>query len=877
VLENKGLSASEVEISRQKHGANKLNDYKRRSFLKSFISNLSDPIIRVLIIALFINIVFMFPNINWFESGGIALSIIISTLVSTISEYSSENAFEKLKEKNKNISCIAIRDGKKSEISSEDIVVGDLIIVKAGELIYADGELIEGEIMADESALTGESAEILKKNKSRLLKGSVVCQGFGIMRVTEVGESTYYGKVAKDLSSDTRPSPLKHRLSSLAKSISKLGYIFAGLIAFAYLFNVFAIDSKMIWSEIVLKLTDVKFLLSELLKALTLAMSIVVVAVPEGLPMMITVVLSSNMKKMIRDNVLVRKMVGIETAGNISLLFTDKTGTLTEGNLKVKELHTIDNSVKSLSALKESPIIRKYVTLCANYCNDASYDGKKSIGSDATDRAILDYFIKDKPNAKIIERIHFDSSKKYSATVVESDDVTYTLFKGAPEKLINCSNQVLNSKGEIAPITNTDRGKLLSKLKSLAGASYRVVALGIKVENNDTELDKIIFIGLLAIRDKIRKEVPEAIKEVSCAGVGVVMITGDNADTATVIAKECGIISRYTGRELVLTGDQLSNMSDNEIAKILPRVAVIARALPSDKSRLVKISQANGYVVGMTGDGINDAPSLKLADVGFAMGSGTDIAKEASDVIISNNNFASIVKAILYGRTIFHSIRKFIVFQLTMNLGAVGISFLGPFIGVDSPVTITQMLWVNIIMDTLGALAFAKEPSRKEYMLEKPKPRDEKILTSTMLKRVLCTGGYILALCVWFLKSDTLPMLLNRGDDKYILSAFFAMFIFTGIFVCFISRTERINILSRIGENKAFVAIMILISFLQLSFIYFGGELFRATPLMLDDLITIILISQSVVIFDFARKLLNKRRKLNYKIRKKLGGNKNVK
>lgn len=876
-MQSQGLSTIEVKNSREKYGANKLNEYKRKSFIKSFISNLSDPIIKVLIIALFINVVFMFPNVNWFESGGIAFSIIIATLVSTISEYSSENAFEKLREKNKNVKCIAIRDGKEKEILSEEIVANDVLIINAGELIYADGELIEGEILVDESALTGESIEIKKQLKSKLLKGSIIGKGQGKMLVTAVGESTYYGRVAKELSIDTRPSPLKHRLSQLAKNISKLGYIFAALVALAYLFNVFVIDSKMIWSEVLFKITNIKFLLSELLNALTLGISIVVVAVPEGLPMMITVVLSSNMKKMIKDNVLVRKMVGIETSGNVNLLFTDKTGTLTEGQLKVKEIHTIDEKFVGISSLKNSPEIEKYFTLCACYCNDASYDGKRAIGSDATDRAILEYFIKHKQSATLMEKIHFDSEKKYSATVIEYEGRAHTLFKGAPEKIINNSTKVLNSKGEIIKNTDTYKGKLLSKLKSLADNSYRVVALGIKTEANNTELDKITFVGLLAIQDKIRKEVPKAIKQVTEAGVGVIMITGDNPDTARVVARECGIISNKTARSVVLTGSQLSSMSDDEIAEILPQVAVIARALPSDKSRLVKISQKNGYIVGMTGDGINDAPSLKLADVGFAMGSGTDVAKEASDIIISNNNFASIVKAILYGRTIFQSIRKFIVFQLTMNLGAVGISLLGPFIGVENPVTITQMLWVNIIMDTLGALAFAKEPSREEYMKEKPKPRNEKILSSNMLKLVLLRGLFILALCVWFLKSDALPMLLCRGDDTYILSAFFAMFIFTGIFVCFISRTARINILSGISKNVAFVVIMLLISLMQISFIYFGGELFRATPLIFSDLVTVILISFSVVIFDFITKLLYKRVKFKNKIKKYSGGKENVK
>ena len=872
-----GLNSSQVKIAREKYGANKFGEYKRKSFIKSFISNLGDPIIRVLILALLINVIFMFPNVNWFESGGIAASIIIATLVSTISEYSSENAFEKLRDKSKNTKCIAIRDGVETEILSEEIVCGDLLVINTGELIFADGELVEGEITVDESALTGESLDIKKKVKSKLLKGSAVCWGRGKMIAQAVGESTYYGKVARDLSSDKRPSPLKHRLTQLAKTISRLGYVFAALVAFAYLFNVFIIDSKMIGSEIILKLTNIKFLFSELLNALTLAISIVVVAVPEGLPMMITVVLSSNMKKMINDNVLVRKMVGIETSGNINLLFTDKTGTLTEGKLKVKEIHLLDKKYSSIASLKSNPAVEKYVSLCACYCNDASYGAKGALGSDATDRAILEFFVKSKPGARVINKIPFDSSKKYSASAVEAFNSSFALFKGAPEKLINASSKIMNSNGENVEMNDTYRAKMLSRLKELADMSYRVVGIGIREEHNSLLLEQITFVGLIAIKDKVRKEVPKAICQVTNAGIGVIMITGDNPDTARAVAKECGIISPSTNRELVVTGSELDNMSDDEISQILPKIAVIARALPSDKSRVVTISQNNGYIVGMTGDGINDAPSLKLADVGFAMGSGTDVAKEAGDIIITDNNFASIVKSILYGRTVFLSIRKFIVFQLTMNLAAVGISFLGPFIGVESPVTITQMLWVNIIMDTLGALAFAKEPAKDEYMREKPKKRDEKILSSNMLRTVLARGAYILALCVWFLKSESLPMLLKRGDDSYILSAFFAVFIFMGVFVCFISRTDRINILSGISKNKSFVIIMAIISLMQISFIYFGGELFRAVPLELSDLIRVILIAFSVVIFDFMRKLLIKRGKFKNKIKKYSGGKENAK
>lgn len=863
-----GLTKEEVISSREKYGENRLQEYKRKSFFKCYLLNLSDPIIKVLIGALFINIIFMFPNINWFESGGILSSIIIATLVSTVSEYSSENTFEKLKEQNDNITAIVKRGGDVCEIKSEEVVVGDLCVISAGVGIVADGVITQGELYVDESALTGESNEVHKKIGDNLLKGSLALGGSCEMCVSMVGESTYYGKVARELRSDTRPSPLKKRLGRLAKSISRLGYLAAGLIAFAYLFNIFVIDTGFSWQKTLELCSNGKFVVSKLISALTLAVSIVVVAVPEGLPMMITVVLSSNMKKMMADKVLVRKLVGIETSGNINLLFTDKTGTLTEGRLKVKEIFSANGEkYTSLAGLKKEPSFEKYVTLCASFCNNASLNGKKAIGSDAMDRCLKEFFAETKENAIVKKKIPFDSTKKYSCVEVEGAFGSMALFKGAPEKIISCSTKYIDTDGSFKDLTGEKLRCLQESLNSLGKRAYRVVALAIK-PSGFAELNDLVFVSLVAIRDKIRKEVPGAISLVQGAGVGVVMITGDNPETAKAIAKECGIISLYSKRDLVLTGAMLEKMTDSEVGNILPRLAVVARALPSDKSRLVRIAQERGYVVGMTGDGINDSPSLKAADVGFGMGSGTEVAKEACDIVIVDNNFVSITKAILYGRTIFESIRKFIVFQLTMNFAAVGISLLGPFIGVDNPVTVTQMLWVNIIMDTLGALAFAKEPHLPEYMQRQPKSCNEQIISREMVKQIASTAIYVLLLCVWFLKSDTLPMLLCRGDDKYILSAFFAMFIFTGIFACFTARTTRVNILANISKNKSFLFIMAMISVMQMAFIYFGGDTFRSVPLALEDLVKVIMISFTVVIFDFVRKLLGK---LLYKGEKRCG------
>ncbi|MBQ8546435.1 MAG: calcium-translocating P-type ATPase, PMCA-type [Clostridia bacterium] len=856
-----GLTTDQVMASREAHGTNKLGEYKKKGFIKSFFSNLNDPIIKVLIVALFLNIIFMFPKINWLESFGIATSIFIATFVSTISEYSSENAFEKLRQKSGNEQTFVKRAEGVSKIPMEEVVVGDIVLLEAGMGVPADCTLYLGAISVDESSLTGESCEMEKstqEGKNEVLKGSLVTSGYGEAIVSRVGASTYYGRVACELSRETRPSPLKKRLSHLARSISRLGYLLAIVTAFAYLFNVFVIDSHFVFSDTLAKLSDIKFVFSKLLGALSLAVSITVVAVPEGLPMMITVVLSSNMKKMARDNVLVRKMVGIETSGNINLLFTDKTGTLTEGKLKVKEIYNAQNERMTTHAIKNNPIFKEYLTLCAYFCTNAKENGTEIIANDSVETALLEYSSFYKPRARLVSKNPFDSVKKYSACTVKHEGMDLTIIKGAPEKIIGASSSYLTQDGEILPLGEDNLRSIRARLKELTSKSYRVIAIGIKEGKCDTSPTKITFLCLIALRDRVRREVPEAIRSVQGAGVGVVMITGDNIDTAAAVAKECGIISPRSKRNLVISASELNQMSDKELENILPQLAVVARALPSDKTRLVSVSQHAKYVVGMTGDGINDAPSLKSADVGFAMGSGTDVAKEAGDIVIKDNNFASIVKAILYGRTIFNSIRRFIQFQLIMNFSAVGISLLGPFIGVDTPVTIIQMLWINIIMDTLGALAFACEPPLKKYMNELPKGHDEKILSKQMIKTIAITSFYVLSLCVWFLKSDTLAMILSNGSEKYLLSAFFAMFIFTGVFVCFLSRTDNLNVFSNIGKNKSFILIMLLVSLCQISFIYFGGEALRTVPLKLADLASIILISFTVIIFDLLRKLISK-------------------
>ena len=434
----------------------------------------------------------------------------------------------------------------------------------------------------------------------------------------------------------------------------------------------------------------------------------------------------------------------------------------------------------------------------------------------------------------------FSSEKKISS-VAFTDGSTF--IKGAPEIVLSKVEYSLNSEGQRVPF---QRGEIEAKLREETLRGNRVIAAAMKCR----EENSYVFLALIVLKDMLRRDVKEAVFDIQRAGVQIVMLTGDGKETAMAIAEECGII-RHRAGEISLTSSELNKMSDEEVKKIIPHLCVLARALPQDKTRLVRLSQELELVVGMTGDGINDAPSLKLSDVGFAMGSGADIAKAAGDIVIQNNSMMAISKSILYGRTIFKSIKKFIRFQLVMNFAACGVSLFGQLFGIDSPITIIQMLWVNIIMDTLGGLAFAGEPALEYYMRERPKTRSEPILTGKMLGNVLISGAYTLVLCLAFLKLDFFSRaFVGRDGNARFLTAFYALFIFLGIFNCFIARSERVWLFSNITKNRLFVIIMIIIALIQVIMIYCGGELFRAVPLRIEELLSVILLAFTIIPFD---------------------------
>ena len=859
-IEN-GLSNEEVLKSREKNGSNIITNKKKNTFLEMFISSLGDPIIRILIIALGIKLVFLIKDFDWYETVGIVIAIFLASFISTISEYGSEKAFEKLQENASKIKCRVKRNGKTDEINIDDVVVGDIVLLEAGDKVPADGVLIKGELLVDESSLNGETREIKKEaiksyqqvsEKNTVFRGTVIYGKTGIMKVTTVGDNTFYGKIAQELQESTPDSPLKIRLRHLAQIISRIGYVGAILVSLSYLFSMIVIKNNFNLTLIKETISNFPLMIGYILYALTLSVTIIVVAVPEGLPMMITLVLSSNMKKMLKSNVMVRKMTGIETAGSLNILFTDKTGTLTKG--KMEMLYFMGTDFKKYHDENSLKVYKKYYDIIKKsiiYNNASSYteDKKNIIGGNITDRAILKFIKSDtNKNINILDTTPFDSKNKYSSTTI-FDKEKINLIKGAPEKiLVNCAYYYDNN-GDIKRLLN--KKNIESKLKDETSKGSRIIAFA---TSKTKGLSNLTLVGFAIIKDDVRKEAIEGLKLIDKAHIQTVMITGDNKDTAIAIGKEVGIIKNNS--DIIMTSEELNRLSDEELKKILPHLRVIARSLPQDKSRLIKVSQDANLVVGMTGDGVNDAPALKRADVGFSMGSGTEVAKEASDIIILDDNLYSISQAILFGRTIFKSIRKFIIFQLTVNICAVSLSIIGPFIGIETPVTVIQMLWINMVMDTFAGLAFSFEPPLNEYMDEYPKKKDEKIINKYMWHEIIFTGIYSSLLCILFLKLPIISKIFRDGqNNEYLMSAFFGLFIFIGIFNCFNARTHRLNLFAHLYKNKPFVAVILFIVIIQILLIYYGGNLFRTVGLNLKEFQFMILLAFSVIPVDWCRKI----------------------
>lgn len=862
-MEKKGLTDEQVERSRSQYGSNKLTQIPPEPLWKKILGGFKDPMIMILLVALVVQVVLFFlKQAEWFEPVGILVAILIANGVSSVSESKQEKkasvlkAEEEAKEKVK-----VLRNGQLIEVHVSEIVVGDIVYLQAGDKIPADGLIIDGEIKVDQAALNGETEEAAKipyvegesydvkdlLNQYYAYRGTTVCGGEAYMEIKVVGDKTLFGELALEVQEDTRKTPLQVKLGKLAKQISIFGYI--GAVAI-----IIGILAKTLISGSIP--TDVYEWIRLIMNAVTVAVTIIVCAVPEGLPMLTSILLSFQSLRMAKDNVLVRKINGLETAGSLSILFSDKTGTITEGKLSVVELATGDViKYDSFSALPPALVTDLVAGIGLN--NSAVVSGKEVIGGNSTDRALMSFLM----NADAVKSMNkeevrnfnaFDSNKKCSSITLSRDQKFVTYIKGAPEKIIERCNKYLDNKGQERELT--EQNYLISYLDAQAGRSMRLLAVAKR--DGETDDGELTLICVISIRDNVRKEAATAIKEVQNAGIQVVMVTGDRKETAVAIAKEAGLVT--DPEDVVLTSAELAEKSDEELKELLPHLRVVARALPSDKSRLVKAAQELNLVVGMTGDGVNDSPALKKADVGFAMGSGTEVAKEAGDITILDDNFSSIEKAILYGRTMFKSIRKFLIFQLTVNIAAVLICFLGPLFGENVILTVIQLLMINLAMDTLAAIAFGSEPALKEYMRDKPVPRSASIVNREMFVEILLGAFYITFICLAILFVPPIRGLFGDVDVTYLKSAVFAVFMMAITFNGFNARTSHINPFAKIGKNKAFLIVMASIFALQFVFVTFGGSVLSVESL--SPIAWLICIGFAVLIIpiDLIRKIVMK-------------------
>ena len=881
-----GLTDKEAEASRGKFGSNEIPDSEPTTFWEEFKETFSDPMIRILLaIAALMIVMFFFGYAEIYEPLGTIVAVFIVAFVSAKTGVASDTKYRELKENTKKDQCKAYRNGVVAVIDVDDVVVGDKVLLQSGDKIPADGVLVDGSLRVDNSALNGEAEECKKTaaeesfrladditgdtfvDAHSLFRGAVVFDGEGVLDVRKVGLKTMMGKMAEEMQEEEPDSPLKVKLSILAKQISTFGYIGAVVIAVLYFAN-FIITNGGVSAYFALGAEQV---IKDIVEAVSLAIVIIVCAVPEGLPLMISLVLMQNTSKMLDHNVLVRKAEGIETAGSLNILFSDKTGTITKGMLEVVDFFTADGSSIAIPELGKHGKVKELLDFAIGKNTQSMFDAQhRVIGGNATDQALMKFLgeaafqrlSEDKEHA-VTAAQGFNSANKFSQAQIES--LGKTFYKGAPERLLARAGRYLDADGNIRPM---DKAALDQKIDALASKAMRVLAFGYSekplVEN--TIQDDLVIIGLVGIRDDVRPEAKEAIQEVQRAGIQVVMITGDRLETAVAIAKDAGLLKRDS--DIALSSAQLNEMSDDEVKKVIPDIRVIARALPTDKSRMVRLCQEMNLVVGMTGDGVNDSPALKRADVGFAMGSGTEAAKEAGKIVILDDNFKSIKDAIWYGRTIYHNILKFCKFQLVINVTAVIVSAVAPFFGVEEPLKVTHLLFVNLVMDGLGAIMLGNEPALKKYMSEKPRRRDESIVSRQMMAQILTMGAWLTLVSFVYLKHPFFTGLFENEEQH--LTGYFVLFIVAALFNGFNVRDDGFGIFKGLDENTGFLKVFFAIILVQavivnaglIPFPVFGwiGQMFSCVPFGIKGWIAVVLLAATMIPVDLARKLVvNKR------------------
>jgi Ca2+-transporting ATPase len=804
-----GLTREGVLESRKKYGKNELTPPKRIPIWRQYLEKYNDPIIRILLVAVALSaIVTLIEGTSILDTIGIALAVVLATSIAFFTEYKSNREFDALNAMREDTAVKVVRDKSPTTIPMRDVVVGDTVLLEAGDMVPADGYLyIASDIEADESAFTGESEPFRKNPDDIVLKGSYITAGRGAMIAAAVGDDTKMGAIAASLTEGTRPeTPLQIKLKDLAHLISKFGYLMAGLIISLVLIQGFFFDVP----------PDTPFeIVTFILDACMFAVVIIVVSVPEGLPVSVTVSLALTMKKMTRVKSLVRRMIACETVGSVTVICTDKTGTLTMNQMEV--------AAASIEVPEETRILpstpAEWITLNVAVNSTAELDHKEgrmvTVGN-STEGALLRWLHRAglvysdiRETWSPLSQEFFTSKKKQMSTIIQYDARSFILVKGAPEIIAaRCS-----------PSPN------LNQVHHLAARAMRTLAFAHgELETGETEPVSLIWDGYVGIRDEVRPDVTDAVHICNNAGIKVKMVTGDSPDTAAAIAKETGILTSG----IIMTGPEFRNLSEEKRRERAPDIQVLARSEPHDKLLLVKSLQANGEVVAVTGDGTNDAPALRNADVGLAMGiAGTEVAREASDIILLDDSFPTIERAVWWGRALYENIQRFLIFQLTINIAAAILTFLAPLIGLDPPFTIIQLLWINIIMDSLAALALCSEGPHPALMNKKPIPRSASVITGYMKRAILVTASIYIVVGIIGLKMG-LPYMKTPEVQA---SAFFSAFVIAQVWNGFNCRGIN-GIMPRLFRgNPVFFGIMGIIVCIQILIVQYGGEVFDTVPL----------------------------------------------
>ncbi|MGI6681097.1 MAG: cation-translocating P-type ATPase [Bdellovibrionota bacterium] len=867
-----GLSSKEVIDSRNKHGSNKLPEERQKTafdFLKETFENKLNMLLLIMTIAFIVLAAIGYASI--IEPIGIGVVIVAITLINIHTGLKSQKNAKILKDKASVRFCNVLRDGGIQRINANDVVVGDVILLQTGEAIQADGFLIDGRIKVDNSVLNGESKECFKKpildyvydenkeinsddyvDENSLFSGAIVTEGEGKMLAKKVGINTQNGKTILSMQSiEQTKTSLEIQLEKLAKQISVFGYVGAVVISVILLLSqIVDVGFSNYFNN------DILIIAKDVIAIFITAITIIVAAVPEGLPLIINLITAQNAKVMLKNNVLAKNTSKIPEAGNIELLCTDKTGTLTKGVLT--PLHNISLDGKEIVKDKNNLLCESFLeNISVN--NSAMFDdGNEIIGGNATDRALLKMVTSDEFKAyndiKIERKLAFNSTNKYSATQIVKDGKTITYYKGAPEKFLEYAKYFESEKG----LQKIDYDFVKNKIKEFTSKSMRVVATGFSNKEILEGLpDDLVMTSLVAIRDDIRPECVPAVKKMHGAGVQVMMITGDVLDTARAIAKEVGIIE--SENDIAISAIDLEKLSDEEIKRDLSRIKVIARATPQTKLRIINLAQELNLCVGMTGDGTNDAPALKRADVGFSMGTGTDLCKEAGDIIITDDNFVSITSSVLLGRTFMHNIMKFLKFQLPVNICMVLLCVIYPlFFGVEALVAV-QILLINIVIDALVSLSFGGEPCKEEYMTEKPIKKGSSLVSKETSREFLFYVSFYMV--IFFI--TMLPKVQEKffpTKEEY-LTVRFALLVLMVNINGFNIRTESLNLFKGISLNPMFVKIFICILVGTFFFINCCGKFLSFVPLNLTQWVFILLISSLIIPADLLRKLFLLKRK----------------